>query len=339
MGVWVTDWASANSSITPALGIGDIRPACLRASLAVLASTVKRVSTPAQTVLDALFRASSESTPAREPAEAASSAWPSAAPGLDAHLVSIDLESTGTNVATDKIVQLSLVRFERGAVVETFTTYVNPARPIPPQATEIHGITDDMVAGAPRFDEIARRVAASIGEAALTGYGVTQFDIPLLERECEEAGIELDLSGRPVVDVKILYHRLRPRRLEDAYRDYVGRDLDGAHDAGADALAALEVLSAMLTHHADLPQSVSTLVSSLRDPVRVDPQGKFIWVDGEATFAFSKHQGKRLREVAQADPGFLNWMLGRDFTPAVRRIVRRALQAQFPTRPASPAEP
>jgi len=195
-----------------------------------------------------------------------------------------------------------------------------------------------MVAGAPRFDEIARRVAAFIGDAALTGYGVTHFDIPLLERELEEAGIELDLSGRPVIDVKILYHRLRPRRLEDAYRDYVGRDLDSAHDAGADALAAVEVLTAMLARHADLPQSVSDLANSLRDPVRVDPQGKFIWVNGEATFAFSKHQGKRLREVAQQDPGFLNWMLGRDFTPAVQRIVRRSLEGQFPTPPMSRAE-
>lgn len=294
---------------------------------------------PAQTVLDALFRPRADSAPDRAAAEAASSARLSAAPGLDICVVSVDLESTGTNVSTDKIVQLSLVRFEPGAAVETFTSYVNPARPIPPQATEIHGITDDVVAGAPLFGEIAQRVAGFIGNAALTGYGVTQFDIPLLERELEEAGIELDLGGRPAVDVKILYHRLRPRRLEDAYRDYVGRHLEGAHDAGADALAAFEVLTAILTRHMDLPQSVSALASLLRDPVRVDPQGKFMWVNGEATFAFSKHQGKSLREVAQTDPGFLTWMLGRDFTPAVRRIVRRALEGQFPTPPTSPAEP
>src|SRR5579864_9414065 len=140
---------------------------------------------PAQTILDALFHPPAELVPDREAAVAASSARLSRDPSLDTRVVSVDLESTGTNVSADKIVQLSFARFERGGAVEAFTTYVNPARPIPPQTTEIHGITDDMVAGAPRFGEIAQQVAAFTGDAALIGYGVTQFDIPLLERELE----------------------------------------------------------------------------------------------------------------------------------------------------------
>lgn len=297
---------------------------------------MKGSSVSAQTLLDALFHPRPKAAPDVERASTASAALPTAS-GLDVPVVSIDLESTGANTGTDKIVQVSLVRFEPTGAIEAFTTYVHPGRPIPPKATEIHSITDEMVAAAPGFNDIAQRIAALIGDAALAGYGLAQFDIPLLEREFEEAGIELDLSGRPIVDVKTLYHRLRPRRLEDAYRDYVGRELEGAHDAGADAHAAFEVLTAMLRQHQDLPQSVGGLADLLRDPTRVDPQGKFIWVDGEATFSFSKHQGKSLREVAQADPGFLNWMLGKDFTPAVRRIVRRALQGQFPSPPASTA--
>jgi DNA polymerase-3 subunit epsilon len=290
-----------------------------------------------QTLLDTLFHPRPKAVGERASGEIAPLPVSGACVGLDVPVVSVDLESTGANVGTDKIVQLSLVRYECSGSVEALTTYVNPGRPISPQAVAIHHITDETVAQAPAFKKIARRVAAFIGDAALAGYGVAQFDIPLLEREFEEAGIELDLSSRPVLDVKVLYHRLRPRRLEDAYRDYVGRELDGAHDAGADAHAAFEVLAAMLARHPDLPQSVNTLADSLRDPVRVDPAGKFIWVNGEATFAFSKHQGKSLQDVARTDPDFLKWMLGRDFTPAVRRIVRRALEGRFPPPLTAPA--
>ncbi len=123
---------------------------------------------------------------------------------LDVPVVAIDLETTGTDVATDKIVQLSLARCSPGEPIETFTTYVNPGMPIPAQAAAVHHITDEMVAQAPSFRDIAQPLIAFIGDAALTGYGVAQFDIPLLQRELEGAGIDLDLSGRPVIDVKIL---------------------------------------------------------------------------------------------------------------------------------------
>jgi DNA polymerase-3 subunit epsilon len=255
------------------------------------------------------------------------------APAVDIPVVALDLETTGTDVATDKIVQLSLARCSPGEPIETFTTYVNPGMPIPAQAAAVHHITDEMVAQAPSFRDIAQPLTAFIGDAALTGYGVAQFDIPLLERELEGAGIDLDLSGRPVIDVKVLYHRLRPRRLSDAYRDYCGGELADAHDAAQDARASLDVLGAMLAHHHDLPRSVRDLAASLRDPTRVDPQGKLVWVNDEAVFAFSKHKGKTLKAVAKTEPDFLRWMLTRDFSPAVRRIVRRALQGEFPAPP------
>jgi DNA polymerase-3 subunit epsilon len=252
---------------------------------------------------------------------------------FDVAVIAIDLETTGTNIATDKIVQISLVRWPPDEPRETFTTYVNPEMPIPAQASAVHHITDHMVAMAPFFRDIAQPLATFIGDAALTGYGVAQFDIPLLERELEGAGIDLDLSGRPVIDVKVLYHRLRPRQLSDAYRDYCGGELADAHDAAQDARASLDVLGAMLAHHHDLPRSVRDLAASLRDPTRVDPQGKLVWVNDEAVFAFSKHKGKTLKAVARTEPDFLRWMLTRDFSPTVRRIVRRALKGEFPASP------
>jgi len=284
----------------------------------------------AQITLDALLRPHAE---AGEPGAAVPAG---AGPRFDVPVVAIDLESTGTNVGTDRIVQLSLVRVEPTGVMHAFTTYVNPLVPMPEAAASVHRITDAMVAQAPVFTAIAHQVAAFIGnEAALVGYGVTRFDLPLLERELEDAGAALDLSGRPVIDVKVLYHRLRPRRLTDAYRDYCGTELADAHDAAQDACASVAVLQAMLAGHPDLPRSMIELAASLSDPTRVDPQGKFLWANGEAVFAFGKHKGTPLRTVATSEPDFLRWMLGRDFSPAVRRIVTRALDGQFPTPPPS----
>ena len=266
--------------------------------------------------------------------EPAAAPAPPAGHDMDVPVVSLDLETTGTNIGTDKIVQLSLIRSTADGAMPSFTTYVNPGTPIPTASTAVHHITDQMVATAPSFKEIAQKVVDFIGDAILVGYGLQQFDIPVLEREFEDAGIELDLSSHPVVDVKILYHRLRPRRLVDAYRDYCGNDLQDAHDASQDARACLDVLRAMRAAHQDLPKGLAELAESLRDSVRVEPNGKFIWTDGHATFAFGKYQGQTLEWVAQNVPDYLRWIAGGDFPPAVRRIVRRALEGQFPSPPA-----
>jgi len=257
-------------------------------------------------------------------------------PRFDVAVVAIDLESTGTKVGTDRIVQLSLVRVDPTGTMQAFTTYVNPLLPMPEAAAAVHHITDEMVARAPVFAEIAQQVAAFVGEeTALVGYGLTRFDVPLLERELADAGVTVDLSGRQVIDVKVLYHRLRPRRLSDAYRDYCGAELADAHDAAQDACASVAVLHAMLASHPDLPRSVGELAASLVDPTRVDAEGKFIWSNGEAVFAFGKYRGTPLRTVATSEPDFLRWMLTRDFSPAVRSLVSRALDGQFPTPPPS----
>jgi len=263
--------------------------------------------------------------------EAGAAVLAASCPRFDVPVVAIDLESTGTNVGTDRIVQLSLVRLEPTGIMHAFTTYVNPLLPMPEAAAAVHHITDEMVARAPVFPDIAQQVAAFIGEeTALVGYGLTRFDVPLLERELADAGVTMDLSGRQLIDVKVLYHRLRPRRLSDAYRDYCGAELADAHDASQDACASVAVLHAMLASHPDLPRSMGELAASLVDPTRVDADGKFIWSNGEAVFAFGKHRGTPLRTVATSEPDFLRWMLGRDFSPAVRRIITRALDGDFP---------
>jgi DNA polymerase-3 subunit epsilon len=256
---------------------------------------------------------------------------------LNRPLVVLDTETTGTDAQRDRIVHLGLVRLSPDRGPEEFESFVDPEMSIPPAATSVHGIGDAAVASAPAFAEIAGRVRDFIGDADLCGFNAAAFDVPLLARQLREAGCPLDMSGRRVVDVKVLYHQLRPRTLSDAYRDFVGRELTGAHGAMADARAALEVVRAMLARHPDLPRRPGDLAVLLGDPDRsawADPDGKFVRQDGRLVFAFGKYKGESLDDIARREPGFLRWMLDRDFSKEVKAIVREALRIALPTPPA-----
>jgi DNA polymerase-3 subunit epsilon len=193
------------------------------------------------------------------------------------------------------------------------------------------------VAGSPRFEQLARRVLGFIGDADLCGFNAAGFDVPLLARQLREAGCPLDMGARRVVDVKVLYHRLRPRTLSDAYRDFVGRELLGAHGAMADARAALEVLRAMLARHPELPRQPKDLAALLGDPDRsawADPDGKLVRQNGRLIFTFGTYRGESLEDIARREPGFLRWMLERDFSDEVKALARKALEAAPPIPPA-----
>ncbi len=243
-------------------------------------------------------------------------------------IVFVDLETTGLERGA-RIVSAALVREAPDGTVETFHALVNPGIPIPAGATAVHGITDADVADRPPFAAIAARVRDFIGDADLAGFN-TSFDLPILRRELEAAGVPLDPADRRVVDVKALYHRLRPRTLSDAYREFVGGALDAAHDALADTLACRAVLRAMVERHPELGDDAEALGTPMKDPSWVDEDGKFVWAGKEAVFAFGKARGRTLREVASSDPGFLRWMLGKDFAPQVKAIVEDALRGTFP---------
>lgn len=253
---------------------------------------------------------------------------------LSRPLVFLDLETTGVNPVSDRIVELSLIKVHPDGRRETMTRRVNPGMPIPPLSSRVHGITDADVAGAPPFAQIAPEMLAFIGDADLAGFNIQRFDLPILLRELAQAGLRLDPNGRAVIDAQVIYHRKVPRDLSAAYLLYCGKELYDPHTAQADVEACLEILDAQLAVYPDLPRTPRELSDyfSPRDPNAIDPGGKFVWKNGEAVFAFGKYLDRPLREVAAQDPDYLQWMLTSDFDQTVKDIVRDALQGRFPKR-------
>lgn len=174
---------------------------------------------------------------------------------LDRPLVFIDLETTGVNPAADRIVELSLLKVHPDGRRQTLTRRTHPEVPIPAEATRVHGITDADVAGAPRFAEIAPQVMAFIGDADLAGFSIARFDVPILRRELSAAGLDLEMTGRAVLDAQVIYHRRVPRDLAAAHWLYCGATLEHHHSARADVEATAAVLDAQLAAYPDLPRT------------------------------------------------------------------------------------
>ena len=239
-----------------------------------------------------------------------------------------DLETTGIDPAKDKIIEIALVRVDPDGGRVAIARRVNPGRPIPAEATAVHGIRDEDVAQSPSFRQIAREILDALKDADLAGFNVRRFDVPLLDREFREAGLDLALASRRIVDVMTIYHKKEPRDLTAAVRYFLGRDHDGAHTASRDVAATLEVLESQLARYEDLPRSVDDL-DSFCFPVpagAVDRSGKFVLREGEVVFAFGRQRGKPLREVARVQRDYLEWILKQqDFPEDARSLVRKAL--------------
>lgn len=252
-------------------------------------------------------------------------------------LVVFDLETTGVDVEKDRIVQIALIRCEPGGTRKTLQSLVNPERPIPPAATAVHGITDDDVKDQPTFAQVCGEVEAMLEGADLAGYNSIRFDAPLLEAELERAASGLDLRGVRHLDAMVIFKLMEPRNLTAAYKKYCGKDLVGAHDALADTTATLEILDAQVAHYEDLPDDVDELhtVCNPDEGRFVDRTRKFVWTDeGQAAFTFGQYRGETIKQVVQ-DPrgrGYLEWMLGKDFSEEVKGILREALGGVFPQR-------
>jgi DNA polymerase III subunit epsilon len=247
---------------------------------------------------------------------------------LSRPLAFFDLETTGTDPASDRIVEISVLRVSPGAARDARTRRVNPERPIPVEASAVHGIRDEDVRDAPTFRQIARSFLEFLEDADLAGFNVARFDVPILDREFRDAGFDLRLSGRKLVDAMTIFHRMERRDLSAAVRFYLDREHAGAHGAQADVEATAEVLEAQLERYAELPRTVDELDAWCFPvpPGAADRSGKFLLREGRVVFAFGKHQGRPLDEVARTSPDYLEWLLRQEFPPDARSLVQTALK-------------
>jgi len=250
-------------------------------------------------------------------------------------LVVFDLETTGIDVEKDKIVQIAMIRVEPGGGRKTFETLVNPERPIPPAASNVHGILDADVRDKPTFSQIRQEVEEFLTDADLAGFNSVNFDLPLLQAELSRVNSEMDFPGVRHLDAMKIFHRMERRDLTAAYKLYCGKELTGAHNALADTEATLAILDAQIARYDDVPDEVDALHRFCNpDEGRyVDRKRKFVWDDkGEAEFTFGKYQGKSLNTVVADQRGrsYLEWMLGSDFSEEIKGILRDALDGAFP---------
>jgi DNA polymerase-3 subunit epsilon len=256
-------------------------------------------------------------------------------------LVVMDLETTGTWIEKDRIIEIALVRLSPDGERRVYHTRVNPLMPIPLVVQELTGISDDDVKAAPVFSAVAKDVAAFLEGADIGGFNVDKFDLPLLTREMTEAGVLFSVTGVKVYDAQKVYHLNEKRDLSAAYAFYCGKPLEGAHGALADTEAALAVLESQVARYgAGDPRLEALAQFQYREhPDFYDADRRFRWWNGELYMMFGKYAGREsLREVAKKDAGYLSWMLSKDFSSDVKLLVENALKGQFPApRPSLPA--
>ena len=252
--------------------------------------------------------------------------------GAKKPLAVFDLETTGTYVSSARIVEIAILRIEVDGTATYKALRLNPEMPIPADATAVHGISDADVVAEPVFHQVASSLAEYLQDCDLVGFNLRRFDVPILHEEFARADVKFELAGRSVIDAFTIFKTNERRNLAAAYAFYAEKDLEGAHGAGADTLATMEILLKQVERYSELPRTAPGLHEYCRDPSWVDEDGKFKWQGDEAVFNFGKHAGSPLREVSEnpSISGYLDWMLQQDFPDETLTIVCDAKEGKFP---------
>ncbi len=238
-------------------------------------------------------------------------------------IVFFDLETTGTDHAKDRIVEIALVKLMPGGVRETMIKRVNPGIPIPPEVSAIHGITDEDVKDSPLFKHVAHTIWDWIKSCDLGGYNSNKFDIPLLAEELLRCGIEVDFGERKLVDVQQIFFKMEARTLSAAYKFYCQKEMENAHNAEADILATIEVLESQLDHYEDLLNDVVHLHDfTCGGEEMIDYARRMVMKDGEPVFNFGKYKGKKVLEVFVQEPSYYDWIMGADFPLHTKQKIK-----------------
>ncbi|MBD0823841.1 3'-5' exonuclease [Aestuariibaculum marinum] len=233
-----------------------------------------------------------------------------------------DLETTGVNITTDRIVEIAILKVHPNGKEESKRWLVNPTIPIPKEVTAIHGISDEDVADKPTFKEIAKEVYNLIKDSDLGGFNSNRFDIPLLAEEMLRAEVDFDMKNRLAVDVQTIFHKMEQRTLSAAYKFYCDKNLEDAHTAEADTLATYEVLKAQIAKYDDLENDTQFLAEFSSRKQFADFAGFIAYnKKGEECFSFGKHKGKLVTEILENEPGYFGWLLNADFPLYTKKVL------------------
>jgi DNA polymerase-3 subunit epsilon len=232
---------------------------------------------------------------------------------LSRPIVFIDLETTGVNIAVDRIIEIAIIKITPDRNKHVKHKLLNPQMPISKSSSDIHGITDEKVKGAPTFKEVANELKQFIDNADLSGYNSNRFDIPLLMEEFLRAGISFDMNNRRMVDVQTIFHMMEKRTLAAAYKFYCEKELTEAHSAEADATATWEILEAQLIRYEHLGNTIDTVLQFTGEERYVDFARRFVMENDVEVFNFGKHKGRSVADVLKAEPQYYDWMMRGDF--------------------------
>ena len=238
-------------------------------------------------------------------------------------MIFFDLETTGTDTANDRIVEISMVKVSPDGGKDIKTRRINPEMPIPAEATAVHHITDEDVKDCPTFKQIAKSLKAFMEGCDFGGFNSNRFDLPMLVEEFLRVGVDVDFRNRRYIDVQNIFHKKEERTLVAAFRFYCGKELgDAAHGAEADTLATYEVLLGQLERYEDLENDVDFLANFSSRGQTADFAGRIGYNEkGEEIFTFGKYKGQVVSEVFAAEPSYYDWMMKGEFPQYTKKII------------------
>lgn len=242
---------------------------------------------------------------------------------LNRPIACLDLETTGTSVTKDRIIEISIVKIFPNGDKDVKTRKVNPGIPIPPESSQIHGIYDEDVANEPTFAQLANGIKQFIDNCDLCGFNSNKFDLPILTEEFLRAGINIDFKSRSLIDVQQIFYKKEPRTLSAAYKYYCNKELKDAHSAQADAEATIEILYAQVEKYEDLENNVNFLGKFSQGDDFVDYMRRIKLVNGEPVFNFGKYKEKNLKEVFEKEPSYYDWIMNGDFALDTKNAISK----------------
>jgi len=225
-----------------------------------------------------------------------------------------DLETTGVNLSTDRIIEVAIIKILPDGTRQVKRKLLNPGIPIPPETTAIHGITDEMVKDAPSFKQCGNELKQFIENCDMGGYNSNRFDIPILMEEFLRAGMEVDLSNCRMVDVQHIFYKMEPRTLTAAYKYYCDKELVDAHSAEADVNATIDVFLSQIKRYPQMGDTLDSILAIIGEDKVVDYARRFIFDEkGVEVFNFGKHKGRPVVDVLKSEPQYYDWMMRGDF--------------------------